>query len=147
MSEMGPTAQSSIESRWKLSRTAACCSRASKFSSQREEQRFVPWRPRSRAAARRESGDRKAHSLKRAVASIASTFFVALSLSAIAGAAMFRAQAQDSAPARTTDDLLRAVPFDRVTLIDGTTVLVDPVSPRPLPTYDPTKDRAKQRRR
>ena len=32
-----------------------------------------------------------------------------------------------------SDDLLRAAPFDRITLIDGTVLIVDPVSPRPLP--------------
>jgi peptide/nickel transport system substrate-binding protein len=57
------------------------------------------------------------------------------------------AQAQDPAPGKTTDDLLRAVPFDRVTLIDGMIFIVDPVSPRPLPAHDPAKDREKQRRR
>jgi peptide/nickel transport system substrate-binding protein len=41
---------------------------------------------------------------------------------------------------------IRAVPFDRVTLIDGTLILVDPVSPRPLPPYDPAKEREKKRR-
>jgi peptide/nickel transport system substrate-binding protein len=37
-------------------------------------------------------------------------------------------------------DLLAAQPFDRVTLIDGTVLEIEPVSPRPLPPYDPTKD-------
>jgi peptide/nickel transport system substrate-binding protein len=60
---------------------------------------------------------------------------------------MIRAQAQGPAPGKMTDDLLRAIPFDRVTLIDGTILNVDPISPRPLPTYDPAKDREKQRRR
>jgi peptide/nickel transport system substrate-binding protein len=46
----------------------------------------------------------------------------------------------------TTNDLLRAAPFDRVTLIDGTVLLVDPVSPRPLPAFDPVKQREKKRR-
>ena len=32
-------------------------------------------------------------------------------------------------------------------LIDGTVMIVDPVSPRPLPTYDPAKEREKKRRR
>jgi peptide/nickel transport system substrate-binding protein len=37
--------------------------------------------------------------------------------------------------------LLRSIPFDRVTLIDGTVLIVDPVSPRPLPAYDATKEK------
>lgn len=38
-------------------------------------------------------------------------------------------------------DLLKSVPFDRITLIDGVVVTVEPVSPRPLPPYDPKKDK------
>ena len=57
------------------------------------------------------------------------------------------AAAQEAAAGKTTDQLLRAVPFDRVTLIDGTFLVVEPVSPRPLPTYDAVKDREKKRRR
>jgi peptide/nickel transport system substrate-binding protein len=37
------------------------------------------------------------------------------------------------------DDVLRSTPFDRITLSDGTILLVDPFSPRPLPTIDPAK--------
>ena len=48
-------------------------------------------------------------------------------------------QGQDG-PAPGTNDLLRAEPFDRITLIDGTELVVEPVSPRPLPVIDPTKD-------
>jgi peptide/nickel transport system substrate-binding protein len=61
--------------------------------------------------------------------------------------AAIAAQAQDTAPGKTTNDLLRAAPFDRITLIDGSVLLVDPVSPRPLPVIDPAKVREKQRRR
>ena len=43
-------------------------------------------------------------------------------------------------------DLLRAAPFDRVTLIDGTDLLVDPVSPRPLPAPDPSKESKRRER-
>ena len=39
-----------------------------------------------------------------------------------------------------SNDLLRAAPFDRITLIDGTVLIVDPVSPRPLPPLRPAKD-------
>lgn len=41
-------------------------------------------------------------------------------------------------------DVLRSTPFDRITLIDGTVLVVDPVSPRPLPAYDPEKERKKK---
>src|SRR5262249_37650959 len=53
---------------------------------------------------------------------------------------------QEPVPAFSTGDLLRAVPFDRLTLTDGTVVFIDPVSPRPLPVYDPTKERERRRR-
>src|SRR4051812_40237895 len=42
-------------------------------------------------------------------------------------------------------DLLKAQPFDRITLIDNTTWLVEPVAPRPLPEYDPAKEKAAKR--
>ncbi len=56
--------------------------------------------------------------------------------------------AQDAAAAPPPDaaDLLRAAPFDRVTLIDGTILVIDPVSPRPLPSADPSKDGDRRRR-
>ena len=50
-----------------------------------------------------------------------------------------RGQDAGGEPAGSTD-LLRAAPFDRVTLIDGTDLIVEPVSPRPLPAIDPSKD-------
>jgi peptide/nickel transport system substrate-binding protein len=37
-------------------------------------------------------------------------------------------------------DLLKSAPFDRITLNDGTVLNIEPVSPRPLPPYDPKKD-------
>jgi peptide/nickel transport system substrate-binding protein len=51
------------------------------------------------------------------------------------------AQADRPAPPVRPADLLKATPFDRVTLIDGTVLHVDPISPRPLPPYDPKRDR------
>jgi peptide/nickel transport system substrate-binding protein len=39
--------------------------------------------------------------------------------------------------------LLKAVPFDRITLVDNSVVEVEPISPRPLPPYDPAKDDTK----
>jgi peptide/nickel transport system substrate-binding protein len=64
-----------------------------------------------------------------------------------AGVFAGRAVAQNQGAPKTTDELLRAAPFDRVTLIDGTVLIVDPVSPRPLPTPDPAKEREKRRQR
>ncbi len=55
------------------------------------------------------------------------------------------AQEPEKPAATTTNDLLRAAPFDRITLIDGTVLLVEPVSPRPLPVRDPVKERDKKR--
>ena len=51
------------------------------------------------------------------------------------------AHGQASAPAPAPRELLAVAPFDRVTLADGTTLDVEPVSPRPLPPYDPSKDK------
>jgi len=45
-----------------------------------------------------------------------------------------------NAPAPGSNDVLRSVPFDRFTLTDGMVLMVDPVSPRPLPPYDPSKE-------
>ena len=64
-----------------------------------------------------------------------------LVLSMHAGIAISRGQepAAQEAPALPTTDLLRSPPYDRITLTDGTVLLIDPVSPRPLPTPDPSK--------
>jgi peptide/nickel transport system substrate-binding protein len=37
--------------------------------------------------------------------------------------------------------MLRSAPFDRITLIDGSSIDVEPVSPRPLPAFDPKKEK------
>src|SRR5262249_48609986 len=39
----------------------------------------------------------------------------------------------------------RSIPFDRVTLNDGAVLIVEPVSPRPLPAYDAEKERKKKK--
>ena len=59
-----------------------------------------------------------------------------------------RGQEPVAAPARPLDaaDLLRSAPFDRITLIDGTVLIVEPVSPRPLPVYDPKQERERRLR-
>ena len=40
--------------------------------------------------------------------------------------------------------LLGAAPFDRITLTDGTVLDIEPVSPRPLPPYDPKKEKSRK---
>lgn len=44
-------------------------------------------------------------------------------------------------------DVLTAAPFDRMTLADGTVLLVEPVRPRPLPPYDAVKEARKKKAR
>jgi peptide/nickel transport system substrate-binding protein len=56
-------------------------------------------------------------------------------------------EAPNPAAAPASVDLLRAFPFDRITLLDGTVVLVEPVSPRPLPAIDQAKLQAERDRR
>ena len=52
---------------------------------------------------------------------------------------------QDAAGNPAEAELLQAVPFDRITLLDGSVLTVDPLSPRPLPPYDPSKSKARRR--
>lgn len=66
------------------------------------------------------------------------------SIALVATTASF-AIAQDPPPG-PGKTLLRSEPFDRITLIDGTVLLVDPVSPRPLPVVDPAKERERKRK-
>jgi peptide/nickel transport system substrate-binding protein len=42
-----------------------------------------------------------------------------------------------------TVDLLKVPPFDRLTLVDGTVLNIEPITPRPLPAYDSKKERAR----
>ncbi len=42
-------------------------------------------------------------------------------------------------------ELLRSEPFDRLTLIDNSVLIVEPVSPRPLPVIDPKKERERRK--
>ncbi len=41
-------------------------------------------------------------------------------------------------------EMLRSEPFDRLTLIDNTVLIVEPVSPRPLPVIDTKKERERR---
>ena len=64
---------------------------------------------------------------------------VALACLAVACSFPRFAQAQEAGGG---EGLLRSAPFDRLTLIDGTVVDVEPLSPRPLPPYDPSKKKS-----
>jgi peptide/nickel transport system substrate-binding protein len=50
-----------------------------------------------------------------------------------------RAQEPAGSAPFVTSDLLRSAPFDRITLSDNTVLLVEPVSPRPLPPLNKAK--------
>jgi peptide/nickel transport system substrate-binding protein len=75
-------------------------------------------------------------------------FASALAILVGASGLMRPGQAQDAGndalPGST--DLLRVAPFDRITLIDGADLLVEPVSPRPLPAPDSSKERKRRER-
>jgi peptide/nickel transport system substrate-binding protein len=68
----------------------------------------------------------------------------ALAVLALAWAGPGRGLGQAAAAA---GDLLLAAPFDRVTLIDGTVLNVEPISPRPLPVIDMAKQRELERKK
>jgi peptide/nickel transport system substrate-binding protein len=75
------------------------------------------------------------------------SLMVSLVVAAAASATPRPGGAQEPAPAPIgADDLLRSNPFDRITLIDGTVLIIEPVSPRPLPVYDPKQERERRRR-
>ncbi|HEV3165544.1 MAG TPA: ABC transporter substrate-binding protein [Isosphaeraceae bacterium] len=44
-------------------------------------------------------------------------------------------------------ELLKTQPFDRITLVDGTALDIEPVTPRPLPPFDPKKERSRQKKK
>ena len=83
--------------------------------------------------------------------SFALTFTLLLALSASsavhgpAGAQYAPAAKAEIAPAPKDQDLLSSIPFDRLTLTDGAVLRIEPVLPRPLPPYDPAKEKKKHR--
>ncbi len=81
--------------------------------------------------------------------SLATTLVTSVILTAIALVSLrLPVQAQTTAAAAPGDtELLRSAPFDRLTLMDGTVLIIDPISPRPLPPYDPTKQKERRRDR
>src|SRR3954468_5692816 len=51
---------------------------------------------------------------------------------------------QEPAGVRPAGSLIRSAPFDRITLTDSSTFDIEPVSPRPLPPYDPSKEKSRK---
>ena len=75
------------------------------------------------------------------------SLMVALVIATAAWVTSRPGRAQEPAPAPIgAAELLRSNPFDRITLIDGTVLIIEPVSPRPLPVYDPKQERERKRR-
>ncbi|QDV37029.1 ABC transporter substrate-binding protein [Tautonia plasticadhaerens] len=72
------------------------------------------------------------HPLRLAPRPLAAGLVALVVVISIAGGGLDASQLPD-VPIPTDRDLLRDPPFDRLTLIDGTVLFVDPVSPRPLP--------------
>ena len=48
-------------------------------------------------------------------------------------------------PAAKGKEIIARAPFDRITLLDNTTWEIEPLSPRPLPVYDPAKKPPKRK--
>ncbi len=71
---------------------------------------------------------------------------LSLVLSASVSSSAMRIDDAASPPAPNATELLRSEPFDRITLIDNSVLMVEPVSPRPLPVIDP-KDSKRARER
>ncbi len=65
---------------------------------------------------------------------------------AVALVAATIAAAQEPAAPAAAPGLLEGPPFDRITLVDGTTLTVEPISPRPLPPFDAEKARRNRER-
>jgi peptide/nickel transport system substrate-binding protein len=77
------------------------------------------------------------------------TLLVSLAFAAAAWATSSIGDAQETSPPLApigASELLRSDPFDRITLIDGTSLIIEPLSPRPLPVYDPKQERERRRR-
>src|SRR4051794_6849349 len=54
-------------------------------------------------------------------------------------------QTPGSKDPKLPDDLLKARPFDRLTLPDNSVWLIEPVYPRPLPVFDPEVEKQKKK--
>jgi peptide/nickel transport system substrate-binding protein len=80
--------------------------------------------------------------------SIVAMIVSALSIVSVALALTTVSEAQEAAnaPVAGAPDLLLSAPFDRITLIDGTVLLVEPVSPRPLPVIESSKEATRRGR-
>jgi len=80
--------------------------------------------------------------LRKGAAALGTLLALMLPVALSSPAARGQVASKSTAPEKT--DLLRSTPFDRLTLIDKTVLLIDPVSPRPLPDYD--KEAARKRK-
>jgi peptide/nickel transport system substrate-binding protein len=76
---------------------------------------------------------------------ILSSAFVLVGLTSLAFPAGRGQEPGGSNAPFVTTELLRAAPFDRITLTDNTVVLVEPVSPRPLPPIEAARGKKGQR--
>ncbi len=73
-------------------------------------------------------------------ARLAAALAVAATLAAFVALAPRTGRAQVAAdPNAKGKEVIARAPFDRITLIDNTTWEIEPLSPRPLPVFDPTK--------
>jgi peptide/nickel transport system substrate-binding protein len=98
---------------------------------------------RGNSVGRRDSPVSRSMGVTGAVAFAIVIVIGALALSRTAGA-----QEGGSGPAAAgSTDLLQATPYDRITLVDGSVHVVEPISPRPLPVIDPSRDGKKGRDR
>ncbi|GAC1464528.1 MAG: ABC transporter substrate-binding protein [Isosphaeraceae bacterium] len=68
---------------------------------------------------------------------------IAAGVGAFPGAIFGQATSKDDTSSRI--DLLGVRPFDRVILNDGTSLEIEPILPRPLPSYDPVKEAKKKK--
>ena len=82
--------------------------------------------------------------LRSSIAILLSALTILIGASLLVPPGVAQDAADDALPAST--DLLRAIPFDRVTLIDGTGLIVEPVSPRPLLAPEPSKESKRRER-
>jgi peptide/nickel transport system substrate-binding protein len=72
------------------------------------------------------------------------TLTLTLALACLAATAFLSHSIQGQEAPAVAAGLLGSPPFDRLTLTDKSIIDVEPVSPRPLPPYDPKKEKARK---
>ena len=87
------------------------------------------------------TGSRSSSRLRVIIASASAVLIAGVLTSFPASARRPRARSQPIG----ASELLRSEPFDRLTLIDNTVLIIEPVSPRPLPVIDPRKERERRK--